>query len=87
MGDGCDAYSVWARWLVHLAAGSDCHDLERIGYEFALRSRAKEADRSRLFQRWNAPSDRGTRSSKRQRLIFQSRRFQQLRQADEEDSL
>lgn len=30
----------------HLAAGIDCHDREVIGYEFALRSRAKEAERA-----------------------------------------
>ena len=32
----------------HLAAVIDCHDREVIGYEFALRSRAKEAERARL---------------------------------------
>ena len=31
---------------VHLAAVIDCHDREVIGYEFALRSRAKEAERA-----------------------------------------
>ena len=30
----------------HLAAVIDCHDRELIGYEFALRSRAKEAERA-----------------------------------------
>jgi putative transposase len=30
----------------HLAAVIDCHDREVIGYEFALRSRAKEAERA-----------------------------------------
>ena len=30
----------------HLAAVIDCHDREIIGYEFALRSRAKEAERA-----------------------------------------
>jgi len=42
-GHGCDAYRLWAR---RLATGDgDCHDLEVIGYEFALTTRAKEAER------------------------------------------
>jgi len=65
----------------HLAAGIDCHDREVIGYEFARRSRAKEAERAveaACLQRFGtlrpvgAPvlrSDNG--------LIFQSRRFRQ----------
>lgn len=65
----------------HLAAVIDCHDREIVGYEFALRSRAKEAERaveSACLQRFgtlrpaNAPvlrSDNG--------LIFLSRRFRQ----------
>ena len=65
----------------HLAAVIDCHDREVIGYEFALRSRAKEAERAveaACLQRVGtlrpigAPvlrSDNG--------LIFQSRRFRQ----------
>ena len=65
----------------HLAAVIDCHDRELIGYEFALRSRAKEAERAveaACLQRFGtlrpvgAPvlrSDNG--------LIFQSRRFRQ----------
>lgn len=65
----------------HLAAVIDCHDREVIGYEFALRSRAKEAERAveaaclRRFgtlRPMGAPvlrSDNG--------LIFQSRRFRQ----------
>ena len=65
----------------HLAAVIDCHDREVIGYEFALRSRAKEAERAveaaclpavRNAAAWGAPvlrSDNG--------LIFQSRRFRQ----------
>jgi putative transposase len=61
----------WAHW----AAVIDCHDREVIGYEFALRSRAKEAERaveSACLARFGAPvlrSDNG--------LIFQSRRFRQ----------
>lgn len=63
----------------HLAAVIDCHDREVIGYEFALRSRAKEAERAveaACLARFGtlrpaaAPvlrSDNG--------LIFQSRRF------------
>jgi putative transposase len=65
----------------HLAAVIDCHDREVIGYEFALRSRAKEAERAveaACLNRFGtlrpvaAPvlrSDNG--------LIFQSRRFRQ----------
>jgi putative transposase len=64
----------------HLAAVIDCHDREVIGYEFALRGRAKEAERAveaaclarlgTLRPVGPAPvmrSDNG--------LIFQSRRF------------
>lgn len=63
----------------HLAAVIDCHDRELIGYEFALRGRAKEAERAieaaclarfGTLRPVNAPvlrSDNG--------LIFQSRRF------------
>jgi len=65
----------------HLAAVIDCHDREVIGYEFAVRSRAKEAERAGeavCLQRFGtlrpvgAPvlrSDNG--------LIFQSRRVRQ----------
>ena len=65
----------------HLAAVIDCHDREIIGYEFALRSRAKEAERAveaaclarfGTLRPVGAPvlrSDNG--------LIFQSRRFRQ----------
>ena len=63
----------------HLAAVIDCHDRELVGYEFALRGRAHEAERAleaACLQRFGtlrptaAPvlrSDNG--------LIFQSRRF------------
>jgi putative transposase len=63
----------------HLAEVIDCHDREIVGYEFALRSRAKEAERAveaaclqrvGTLRRTNAPvlrSDIG--------LTFQSRRF------------
>ena len=65
----------------HLAAVIDCHDREVIGYEFALRSRAKEAERAveaaclarfGTLRPVGAPvlrSDNG--------LIFQSRWFRQ----------
>jgi putative transposase len=65
----------------HLAAVIDCHDREVIGYEFALRGRAKEAERAieaaclarfGTLRPVGAPmlrSDNG--------LIFQSRRFRQ----------
>ncbi len=63
----------------HLAGVIDCHDREVIGYEFALRGRAKEAERAveaaclarfgtlRLAAAPVLRSDNG--------LIFQSRRF------------
>jgi putative transposase len=64
----------------HLAAVIDCHDRELIGYEFSLRSRAKEAERAveaACLARFgtlrpvrptpHVRSDNG--------LIFQSRRF------------
>ena len=65
----------------HLAAVIDCHDREIVGYEFALRSRAKEVKqaveaaclaRFGTLRPAGAPvlrSDNG--------LIFQSRRFRQ----------
>jgi len=65
----------------HLAAVIDCQDPEIVGYEFALRSRAKEAERAieaaclarfGTLRPAGAPvlrSDNG--------LIFQSRRFRQ----------
>jgi putative transposase len=65
----------------HLAAVIDCHDREVIGYEVALRSRAKEAERAveaACLQRFgtllpaNAPVLRSDNE-----LIFQSRRFRQ----------
>ncbi len=65
----------------HLAAVIDCHDRELIGYEFARRSRAKEAERAVeaacLARFWTlrpvgAPVLRSANG-----LIFQSRRFRQ----------
>jgi len=37
---------MWTGWLAHLAAVSDCHGREPIGYEFAIRSRVKKAERA-----------------------------------------
>jgi len=65
----------------HLAAVIDCHDREIIGYEFALRSRAKEAERAveaaclarfGTLRPVGAPVLRSANG-----LIFQSRRFRQ----------
>jgi putative transposase len=65
----------------HLAAVIDCHDREIVGDEFALRSRAKEAERAveaACLQRFgtlrsaNAPVERSDNG-----LIFQNRRFRQ----------
>lgn len=81
----------WAMDVTHIACGHDgwahvatvidCHDREVIGYEFSLRSRAKEAERAveaaclarfGTLRPMGAPvlrSDNG--------LIFQSRQFRQ----------
>lgn len=65
----------------HLAAVIDCHDREIVGYEFALRSRAKEAERAievACLARFGTLRPTGApvlRSDKG--LIFQSRRFRQ----------
>lgn len=65
----------------HLAAVIDCHDREVIGYEFALRSRAKEAERAveaaglarfGTLRPIGAPVLRSENGP-----IFQSRRFRQ----------
>ena len=42
MGNGCDAYPCGQDGWAPLAAVIDCHDREIVGYEFALRRRAKE---------------------------------------------
>jgi putative transposase len=64
----------------HLAAIIDCHDRELVGYEFALRGRAKEAERAlenaclhrfgTLRPKHSMPQLRSDNG-----LIFQSRRF------------
>ena len=65
----------------HLAAVIDCHEREVIGYEFAVRSRAKEAERAvkaACFQRFGTLRPVGApvlRSDNGQ--IFRSRRFRQ----------
>jgi len=65
----------------HLAAVIDCHDREIIGYEFARRSRAKEAERAveaACLQRFGTlrPVGAPVRRSDNG-LIFQRRRFRQ----------
>lgn len=65
----------------HLTAVIDCHDRELIGYEFALRGRAKEAERAieaaclARFGTLRPPAAPVLRSDNG--LIFQSRRFRQ----------
>lgn len=64
----------------HLAAVIDCHDRELIGYEFALRSRAKEAERAveaACLARFGTLRPTGSTPQVRSDngLIFQSRRF------------
>ena len=65
----------------HLAAVIDCHDREIIGYEFALRSRAKEAERAveaACLQRFGTLRPAGPPVLRSDNgLIFQSRRFRQ----------
>jgi putative transposase len=64
----------------HLAAVIDCHDREIVGVEFALRGRAKEAERAveeaclRRFGALRPPGPTPTIRSDNG-LIFQSRRF------------
>ena len=64
----------------HLAAVIDCHDREIIGYELALRSRAKEAERAleeACLRRFGTLRPSGTTPVVRadNGRIFQSRRF------------
>ena len=64
----------------HLAAVLDCHDRELIGYEFALRGRAKEAERAveaACLARFGTlrPVGRTPTVRSDNGLIFQSRRF------------
>ena len=65
----------------HLAAVIDCHDREVMGYEFALRSRAKEAERAieaACLQRFGTLRPEGAPVLRSDNgLIFQSRRFRQ----------
>ncbi|GJL57136.1 MAG: insertion element hypothetical protein [Nitrospirales bacterium] len=66
----------------HLTAVIDCHDREIIRYEFALRGRAKEAERAleaACLARFGTLSPGGTPPVLRSDngLIFQSRRFRQ----------
>jgi putative transposase len=64
----------------HLTAVIDCHDRELIGYEFALRGRAKEAERAleeACIRRFGTLRPEGKTPIVRSDngLIFQSRRF------------
>lgn len=64
----------------HLAAVIDCHDREIVGWEFALRGRAKEAERAleeACIARFGTLRPRGRTPVVRSDngLIFQSRRF------------
>ena len=64
----------------HLAAVIDCHDREIVGYEFALRGRAHEAERaleSACIARFGTLRPTGITPTVRSDngLIFQSRRF------------
>ena len=65
----------------HLAAVIDCHDREVIGYECALRSRAKEAERAveaACLARFGTRRPIGALVLRSDNgLIFQSRRFRQ----------
>jgi len=64
----------------HLAAVIDCHDRELIGYEFALRGRAREAERAleqACIVRFGTLRPEGATPTVRSDngLIFQSRKF------------
>jgi len=63
----------------HLAAVIDCHDRELLGYEFALRSRAQEAERAVeavCLQRFGTLRPMGAPVLRSDNgLIFQSRRL------------
>jgi putative transposase len=64
----------------HLAAVIDCHDREIVGYEFALRGRAREAERAleeACIHRFGTLRPKGETPVVRSDngLIFQSRRF------------
>ena len=64
----------------HLAAVIDCHDRELVGYEFARRGRAKEAERAleaACIDRFGTLRPDGETPMLRSDngLIFQSRRF------------
>ena len=64
----------------HLVAGIDCHDRELIGHEFALRGRAKEAERAleeACLDRFGTLRPTGPTPVVRSDngLIYQSRRF------------
>ncbi|MCB9725552.1 MAG: IS3 family transposase [Spirochaetaceae bacterium] len=66
----------------HLAAVIDCHDREIVGYEFALRGRAREAERAveeACIRRFGTLRPRGPKPIVRSDngLIFQSRRFRE----------
>ena len=65
----------------HLAAVIDCHDRDVMGYEFALRSRAKEAERAveaACLQRFGTLRPAGAPVLRSDNgLIVQSRRFRQ----------
>jgi putative transposase len=64
----------------HLAAVIDCHDREIVGYEFALRARAKEAERAleaACLKRFGTlrPVEQTPVIRSDNGLVFQSRRF------------
>jgi putative transposase len=66
----------------HLVAVIDCHDRSIVGYEFALRSRAREAERAReeaCIARFGTLRPEGSTPVIRSDngLIFQSRRFRE----------
>lgn len=66
----------------HLTTVIDCHDREILGYEFALRGRAREAERAleaACLARFGTLRPQGTTPILRSDngLIFQSRRFRQ----------
>jgi putative transposase len=82
LGHGRDSHPVSRRRLAHLAAVIDCHDREIVGWEFALRGRAKEAERAldeACLGRFGTLRPHGSTPVLRSDngLIFQSRRFRE----------
>ena len=78
---GCDIRHADFPLSIRIGTVIDCHDREVLGYEFALRSRAKEAERAveaACLQRFGTLRPTGAPVLRSDNgLICQSRRFRQ----------